>query len=963
MKRLPTVLLFFQKSWFSMFYKLRIALVSALLALTVLTFGQQPGSPWPMFRQNNLNTAVGMGGGSNGIQKWAFQAGRYNTLGPAVIAVDGTIYFGADANLIALNSDGTQKWSFTTGSQIYGAPAIGSDGTIFVGSDDYKFYAVNPDGTKKWSYPTGSLVGTGPAFGPNGIVYVGSNDGYLYAFQSSGILAWKFPSYSGIASSPAVATDGTIYFGNDYGQFYAVNPDGTQKWTFATDANVGIVGAPAIGTDGTVYFGSYDHSLYAFTPDGTKKWSYQTGDLIWTSPAVAPDGTIYIGSDDKNLYALNPDGTLKWKFLATKKIEGSPVIGSDGTVYFGSFDFNIYAVKPDGTKLWSFTTGGFANNPPTIGGDGTLYVGSGDFIFYAIGTPITDVPILDFIVRPASVVGGSPSQGLVTLSHAAPSGGQVISIQSDHVEATVPSSFTIPAGSTTGFFAIPTVKVAANVDAVITATSGTSSKSATLTITPPIALISLSISPDSVLGGNGSTGTVTIKTAAPAEGVTINLSSSTASAIVPATVTIASGATSATFAVTTVGVSAPTTASISATLNGGTQSAVLSITPPKLTGFTLSRNATVGGNPVGGTITISGPAPASGLAVNLTSTNSNVVVSSPVMVPAGATSATVTVNSKVVSSTVTSTVTASFGSNSFDAKLAVQPPGLDGVSLSASGVVGGSTTNIVGTVYLSGPAPISGLVITLKSSSASLVKVPISAKISGGTTSATFTVSHKMVSSLVTYTITAGLGTLTKTTTLTLSPFVLNLLTLSPTTVNGGDKSTGTVTLNAAPSTFNGAVLVKLSSSAPYATVAASVAVPVGSTTGIFSVLTKAVSSGKTVGILGKLGTSAQQTQLTIQQPYLASVTLSPTTVKGIASTVITGTVLLTGIAPTGGLSITLNSSNPSAAKVPVSVVVPVGKITGTFKVTHSKVTSQSSVTITASSIGISKTATLTVTP
>jgi outer membrane protein assembly factor BamB len=77
-----------------------------------------------------------------------YAAGTYNTLAPAVVAQDGTIYFGAAANLLALNADGTQKWSFATGSQIYGAPGIGDDGTIYVGSDDYKFYAIKTKAVK-----------------------------------------------------------------------------------------------------------------------------------------------------------------------------------------------------------------------------------------------------------------------------------------------------------------------------------------------------------------------------------------------------------------------------------------------------------------------------------------------------------------------------------------------------------------------------------------------------------------------------------------------------------------------------------------------------------------------------------------------------------------------------------------------------------------------------------------------
>ena len=94
-----------------------------------------------------------------------------------------------------------------------------------------------------------------------------------------------------------------------------------------------------------------------------------------------------------------------------------------------------------------------------------------------------------------------------------------------------------------------------------------------LTITPtgtepPVTLSALSLNPTSVVGGNGSTGTVTLSGAAPAGGAAVALSSNHAAATVPASVTVAAGATSATFAVNTSTVSANTTAAITGTLGG-----------------------------------------------------------------------------------------------------------------------------------------------------------------------------------------------------------------------------------------------------------------------------------------------------------------------------------------------------------------------------------------------------------
>ncbi len=92
----------------------------------------------------------------------------------------------------------------------------------------------------------------------------------------------------------------------------------------------------------------------------------------------------------------------------------------------------------------------------------------------------------------------------------------------------------------------------------------------------------------------------------------------------------------------------------------------------------------------------------------------------------------------------------------------------------------------------------------------------------------------------------------------------------------------------------------------------------------------------------------------------ISSVTLNPTSVTGGSSS--TGTVTLSGTAPSGGATVTLTSSNTTAAQLPASVTVASGASTATFTVTTSAVASVTSVTITGSYNG-TKTATLTVNP
>jgi Subtilase family len=94
--------------------------------------------------------------------------------------------------------------------------------------------------------------------------------------------------------------------------------------------------------------------------------------------------------------------------------------------------------------------------------------------------------------------------------------------------------------------------------------------------------------------------------------------------------------------------------------------------------------------------------------------------------------------------------------------------------------------------------------------------------------------------------------------------------------------------------------------------------------------------------------------------PVLSAVTLTPGSVNGGSSS--TGTVTLSGAAPTGGVTVNL-SSNSSSATVPSSVTVAAGSTSATFSVNTSAVTASTPVTISASYAGVTMTASLTVMP
>jgi len=191
-------------------------------------------------------------------------------------------------------------------------------------------------------------------------------------------------------------------------------------------------------------------------------------------------------------------------------------------------------------------------------------------------------------------------------------------------------------------------------------------------------LSSVALNPASVVGGNSSTGTVTLSGPALAGGAQVALSSSnTTAARVPASVAVATGATSATFTISTSAVAASTAVTISATYGGVSRTALLTVQlvpppAPTLTSLTLNPTSVVGGlQSSKGTVTLSAPAPAGGAQVTLSSSNGAASVPSSVFIPAGAGSASFTVNTSAVLTSTSATISARYNGTTRTATLEV----------------------------------------------------------------------------------------------------------------------------------------------------------------------------------------------------------------------------------------------------------------------------------------------------
>ncbi len=459
---------------------------------------------------------------------------------------------------------------------------------------------------------------------------------------------------------------------------------------------------------------------------------------------------------------------------------------------------------------------------------------------------------------------------------------------------------------------------------------------------------SLSVNPTSIPGGSTSTGTVTISQPAPGSGQMVSLSTSSNDVSVPATVVVPAGATTTTFNITSVGVNSSETVNIYAVIGSSQKGATLTLQAPGLNSVTASPSTVTGGNTSIGTVTLSAPAGGTGVTVNLASNSTKAGVPKSVTIPIGSSSATFTITTLTVTSSSSAAITASLAGVNLTTSITILPAQIQSITLSNSTVVGGAQISISGTATLAGPAATGGTVVTLTSSNTKVATVLASVKVPAGASSVNFVVTHLRVSATQTVTISGKTGTVSKGTTLVVNPFQLVSMSISPSSVPGTKSASGSVTLNAVPGTKSGAIIVKLSSPSKAVKLPASVSVAIGTSVGKFTVGTVAVSSDTVAVVTGTYGSSAQTANLTVTAPTLVGFKVTPTTVKGSATTKVVVTVTLSGPAPTGGMAVALSSSNSSAATLPASVVIPAGLTSASFTVGHKAVTATTSVTLTS---------------
>ena len=733
----------------------------------------------------------------------------------------------------------------------------------------------------------------------------GSNDHRLYALTNVGTANPALVSsdvgvsnYSG-PTKRATSTGGQTL---DAGDGRLINA----WWT-----NGRMLAAHAIQIGNNVGIRWYEFSTAGWPNSGSpsliQSGNISSNNYDYFYPALAKDasgaiGLVFGGSNASETANIFAAGRLTTDPLGNV---GTPVnLGvSAGVGYTGGRwgDYFGTEVDPvDGRTFWSIAETLGANNDWET-----------QIVSFSLSPVVSTVT-----VSPTTLVAGLSATGTITLSGPAPAGGQLVSLSTNNVSATVPATVNVPQGSTSATFSITTVAVPAEVTVTITASANLRSSSATLLL-KRTAIDAVNTQKTSVPGGESVSASVSLTGNAGVGGLKVDLSVNDPSAAVPVSVTIPSGQLFAAFSVSTFPVVDDRVVTIRATADGLVKTKQITVERPRLSVVHLSPSSFAGGEQVQGTVRLTGSAPVGGIAVALSSSDAAVTVPAFVTVEAGKSEVTFDVTVHPVTTNKDVQISATHRGQTLSGTFRLEKTVLKDLLFSTSECIGGDTVQLV--VSLNGPAPESGMVVNL-SSSHGAVSVPSSVTVPAGERSITLdlNISAVAVDTAVTLLGTGNAGEASAS-ILVNRPELTSLL-MSPKSVTGGLDASVIVRLTGIAPV--GGTTVSLTSDNAAAQVPAFVIVPEGKSEVLVKVSTIAVGTDSDVYVSASNETESLRTKLTVKRASMATAVLTPNSVLGGTASKLDLTI--TGPAPVGGLKIDITTDG-SGTLIPSTVMVPSG--------------------------------------
>ncbi len=372
----------------------------------------------------------------------------------------------------------------------------------------------------------------------------------------------------------------------------------------------------------------------------------------------------------------------------------------------------------------------------------------------AIARPACHVASVSFVS--ASLKPGATTQGTVTLNMPAPAGGLAVALASqDPGSVSVPAGVTVAQGQSSATFTATAAGVTSPVSVKVMAAGGLAAAGATIAVAPDPKLAGVQFLSASIGPTGAGLGQVSLTAPAPSGGLAVPLTNAAPGAAhVPSSVTVPHGWTSTTFNVYPLAVAQNTVLTVSASLDGVNKSGSTTVNATPGMGAPASGTlASVGVVQVGpgvacckpavAMIQLTGPAPAGGYTVHLSSTGPVTLARTSVVVPAAARSTMFELGVSYVSADTPATVTATAGSITKTGGFTVHPA--RPWTITFDNLYPTAYTPTTGTVTLTGPAPQGGRVVALSTSANSgagpqglAFAVPASITVPAGQTETTF---------------------------------------------------------------------------------------------------------------------------------------------------------------------------------------------------------------------------------
>jgi hypothetical protein len=498
-------------------------------------------------------------------------------------------------------------------------------------------------------------------------------------------------TYAGFATNPA-AFGVTVFSG----EFNADGATPTGNLTGTED-----IGASSGPIPGAAFNGTYSISPSPTSGRGTMTVTSGTGGnaVIYM---ISPSKFVAVSLSDPNPAVLDFElsSTPASVSLSSLSLSPTSVTGgnpSTGTVTLSgpapsggaqvtlsTTNTTVAGVPSTVTVAAGATTATFTVTTSTVTSSTTVTISASySGATRSASITVTAQPNYTLSASPTSVSITQGTSGTSTITVTPQNGfSSGVSLSASGLPSGVTASFSPNPATATSTMTLAASNAAAvgTVTATITGTPGTLTHTSTISLTvtaAPNYVLSASPSSVSIVQGrsgtntvtvtpqNGFSGGVTLSASGLPSGVTASFSPNPATTTSTMTLAASNSAATGTVTVTITGTSGTLTHATSFSLT---------ITPPPLptvSSLTLSPSSVIGGASSTGTVTLSGPAPAGGAQVALSSNNGAARVPSSVIVPAGATSATFTVNTSIVLITTSATISASYNGTTRTATLSL----------------------------------------------------------------------------------------------------------------------------------------------------------------------------------------------------------------------------------------------------------------------------------------------------